>query len=106
MLPSARSSERSQRDGRIPELLADFPYLEVPDIREALAFAANLAEGRELGQSKASDNEICASARAHAEVILSNDLDFPRILALAFATGPSLILLGGEPLVPEDVARH
>jgi len=28
-------------------LLADFPYLEEPDIREALAFAANLAQGRE-----------------------------------------------------------
>ena len=29
-------------------LLADFPYLEEPDIREALAFAANLAQGREF----------------------------------------------------------
>lgn len=27
----------------IPELLADFPYLEEQDIREALAFAATLA---------------------------------------------------------------
>lgn len=32
----------------IPELLADFPYLEEPDIREALAFAASLAQGREV----------------------------------------------------------
>jgi uncharacterized protein (DUF433 family) len=32
----------------IAEILADFPYLEEPDIREALAFAANLAEGREF----------------------------------------------------------
>jgi uncharacterized protein (DUF433 family) len=32
----------------IDELLADFPYLEEPDIREALAFAASLAEGREF----------------------------------------------------------
>lgn len=30
------------------ELLADFPYLEEPDIREALAFAATLAQGREV----------------------------------------------------------
>ncbi len=29
-------------------LLADFPYLEEPDIREALAFAAGLAQGREF----------------------------------------------------------
>jgi uncharacterized protein (DUF433 family) len=27
--------------------MADFPYIEEPDIREALAFAARLAQGRE-----------------------------------------------------------
>ena len=32
----------------LSELLADFPYLEEPDIREALAFAASLAQGREV----------------------------------------------------------
>jgi uncharacterized protein (DUF433 family) len=30
------------------EVLADFPYLAVQDIREALAFAASLAQGREV----------------------------------------------------------
>ena len=32
----------------IEQLLADFPYLEDGDIREALAFAAHLAQGREI----------------------------------------------------------
>jgi uncharacterized protein (DUF433 family) len=32
----------------IPELLADFPYLEEQDIREALAFAARLAQGYDI----------------------------------------------------------
>jgi len=32
----------------IAELLADFPYLEEQDIREALAFAARLAQGHEI----------------------------------------------------------
>lgn len=32
----------------IEELLTDFPYLEEPDIREALAFAAKLAQGHEI----------------------------------------------------------
>jgi uncharacterized protein (DUF433 family) len=32
----------------IPELLADFPYLEEQDIREALAYAATLAQGRDV----------------------------------------------------------
>ncbi len=35
--------------GRTAEdLLADFPYLQAEDIREALAFAASLAQGREV----------------------------------------------------------
>ncbi len=32
----------------IDQLLADFPYLEEQDIREALAFAARLAQGHEV----------------------------------------------------------
>ena len=32
----------------IEQLLSDFPYLEEPDIREALAFAARLAQGHEI----------------------------------------------------------
>ena len=30
------------------QLLADFPYLEEQDIREALAFAASLAQGHDV----------------------------------------------------------
>jgi uncharacterized protein (DUF433 family) len=37
----------------IEELLADFPYIEVADIREALAFAARLAQGHEIAGAKA-----------------------------------------------------
>jgi uncharacterized protein (DUF433 family) len=32
----------------VEQLLADFPYLEEPDIRQALAFAAQLAQGHEV----------------------------------------------------------
>jgi uncharacterized protein (DUF433 family) len=32
----------------IEELLADFPYIEETDIREALAFAARLAQGHDV----------------------------------------------------------
>lgn len=35
--------------GRTPqEILADFPYLEEQDIREALSFAAGLAQGHDV----------------------------------------------------------
>ena len=33
--------------------------------------------------------------------MITNDLDFPQILAHTIAMGPSVILLRGEPLVPE-----
>jgi uncharacterized protein (DUF433 family) len=32
----------------VENVLADFPYLEEEDIREALAYAASLAQGREF----------------------------------------------------------
>jgi uncharacterized protein (DUF433 family) len=32
----------------VADLLADFPYLEEEDIREALTYAASLAQGREV----------------------------------------------------------
>ena len=32
----------------LADLLADFPYLEAEDIREALSYAASLAQGRDV----------------------------------------------------------
>ena len=43
MLVEALAAGRS-----VENLLADFPYLEEPDIREALAYAAALVQGREF----------------------------------------------------------
>ena len=43
MIVEALSAGRSS-----DQLLADFPYLEEPDIREALAFAASLAQGHDV----------------------------------------------------------
>jgi uncharacterized protein (DUF433 family) len=43
MIVEALAAGRSQE-----ELLADFPYLELGDIREALAFAAGLAQGHDV----------------------------------------------------------
>ncbi len=43
MIVEALAAGRSVKD-----LLNDFPYLEEADIREALAFAARLVQGREI----------------------------------------------------------
>ena len=54
-----------------------------------------------VGSGSAKDSEICEYARQHAFAILTNDLDFPQILAHIRQAGPSVVLLRGEPLVPE-----
>jgi hypothetical protein len=45
--------------------------------------------------------EICDYARVHGYVLLTNDLDFPRIIAHTKESKPSVVLLRGEPLTPE-----
>jgi predicted nuclease of predicted toxin-antitoxin system len=57
------------------------------------------AHWSEVGAKNAADTEICAYARRHELVVLTNDLDFPHILASTTADGPSV--LRGHPLTPE-----
>jgi predicted nuclease of predicted toxin-antitoxin system len=55
-----------------------------------------------VGEMGATDSTICEYARERGFVLLTNDLDFPRILAHTSKSKPSVILLRGEPLVPES----
>jgi predicted nuclease of predicted toxin-antitoxin system len=59
------------------------------------------AHWSEIGVKEAADTEICAYARQGGSVVLTNDLDFPQILATTTADGPSVILMRGHPLTPE-----
>ncbi len=54
-----------------------------------------------IGPVDADDESICAYARENGFVIITNDLDFPRILAHTAGGRPSIVLLRGEPLIPE-----
>src|SRR5579863_9585218 len=54
-----------------------------------------------IGSISAKDREICDYSRQAGFVILTNDLDFPQILAHTRESAPSVVLLRGEPLVPE-----
>jgi predicted nuclease of predicted toxin-antitoxin system len=54
-----------------------------------------------VGRISATDGEICDYARQQSYVLLTNDLDFPRILAHTQQSAPSVVLLRGEPLVHE-----
>ena len=51
-----------------------------------------------IGRISAPDQQIFDHARATGQVLLTNDLDFPRILAHTKGAQPSVILLRAEPL--------
>ena len=55
-----------------------------------------------VGEPFATDREICQAAREQDSIVITNDLDFPQILALTHDDGPSVILMRGEPLSPES----
>jgi predicted nuclease of predicted toxin-antitoxin system len=54
-----------------------------------------------MGNPTASDKVIFDYARRNGFVVLTNDLDFPQILAYTRDSQPSVVLLRGEPLIPE-----
>ena len=56
----------------------------------------------EIGSPAAPDSAVCQYARVHGYALLTNDLDIPRILVHTPAGKPSVVLLRGEPLVPES----
>jgi predicted nuclease of predicted toxin-antitoxin system len=49
----------------------------------------------EAGLDQASDNEILDTARQENRVVITADLDFPRLIALVNSRGPGLILFRG-----------
>ncbi len=49
----------------------------------------------QLGLATAADTEILQRARESSAVIITADLDFPRLLALSAADGPGTILFRG-----------
>lgn len=60
----------------------------------------------ELGLERASDEEILSLAGDERGVVITADLDYPRLLALARAEGPGLLLFrGGDYSESESVER-
>ncbi len=48
-----------------------------------------------IGLSRAADVEILEKARQDARIVVTADLDYPRLLALQSAVGPGLVLFRG-----------
>lgn len=49
----------------------------------------------QINRGRASDEELLEIARNEKRIVITADLDFPRILALSMARGPGLILFRG-----------
>jgi predicted nuclease of predicted toxin-antitoxin system len=49
----------------------------------------------QIGKACASDSELLEIARSENRIIITADLDFPRLLALSLANGPAIILFRG-----------
>jgi predicted nuclease of predicted toxin-antitoxin system len=58
------------------------------------------------GLDRSTDSEILTRARQEARTVVTVDLDYPRLLALAGAEGPSLILFRGGDWSEADVTAR
>lgn len=63
------------------------------------------AHVRERGLGAASDETIVDHARDRAEVIITNDLDFGRILAVQGTSTPSVVVLRLRDVRPDRIAQ-
>jgi len=56
-----------------------------------------------VGDARARDSEIVQWAREHNHIIFTNDLDFGTILALTHASGPSVIQVRTQDVLPSAI---
>ena len=57
-----------------------------------------------VGDPKATDHEIMNWARSNDHVVFTHDLDFGTMLALTHASGPSVIQVRGQNVLPDHMA--
>ncbi len=58
-----------------------------------------------VGLGSGTDEEILNRARNEGRVVITADLDYPRLLALAGSSGPGLILFRGGDLTEAQVVK-
>ncbi len=56
-----------------------------------------------VGNPSAEDSVIIAWALANGYVVFTHDMDFGTMLALTHATGPSVLQVRGQSVLPEDI---
>jgi predicted nuclease of predicted toxin-antitoxin system len=58
-----------------------------------------------VGLSSASDTRILEVARAEGRVVVTADLDYPRLIAMAKAAGPGIVLFRGGSYSDSNMLR-
>jgi len=57
-----------------------------------------------IGDPRATDREIMDCARSNGYIVFTHDLDFGTMLALTHASGPSVIQVRGQNVLPDHMA--
>lgn len=57
-----------------------------------------------IGDPRATDRTIMDWARANNHIVFTHDLDFGTMLALTHATGPSVLQVRGQDVLPDHLA--
>jgi len=58
-----------------------------------------------VGDPRATDRVVMAWAREHVHVVFTHDLDFGTLLALTRASGPSVIQVRSQDVLPEHLEQ-
>ena len=72
-------------------------------IAELAAHGWSAVHWSTVGDPSADDAMIMAWARANGRVVFTHDLDFGTMLALTHATGPSVLQIRSQNILPEDI---
>jgi predicted nuclease of predicted toxin-antitoxin system len=56
-----------------------------------------------IGDPRAADQDIMAWALANSHAVFTHDLDFGTVLALTHATGPSVLQIRGQDVMPDHM---
>lgn len=76
------------------KFLLDMPVSAILlDVLEGFGYEG--VHAHQIGKERAADEELLEIARQEKRVVITADLDFPRLLALSSAAGPGLVLFRG-----------
>ncbi len=77
--------------------------LSVEWVAELAAHGWSAVHWSTVGDPRAEDATVMAWALANDRVVFTHDLDFGTMLALTHATGPSVLQVRGQSVLPEDI---